>query len=185
MSPNVTNLELFKWILISISSININPIYGASLAHFCPNSDTPCDTKILTEQMWPGFHSITKILTVANAMILIVLTSFWHSPSANTSSHRKKTKMAGYTWAKEDAGIYLENVKWQILRKFKKYTPGSRMRDVCLSEKLAIMENKKHNSINQRNETNEPMHSPVTQDTVVSQEEINPANSRGWGRKQF
>ena len=29
------------------------------------------------------------------------------------------------------------------------------------------------------------MHSPVTQDTVVSQGEITPAESRGWGRKRF
>ena len=29
------------------------------------------------------------------------------------------------------------------------------------------------------------MHSPVTQDIVVSQEEITPTDSRGWGRKQF
>ena len=42
--------------------------------------------------------------------------------------------------------------KRQIIRKCQKYTPGSRICDVCLSEKLAIMENKEYNSLNQRTE---------------------------------
>ena len=48
--------------------------------------------------------------------------------------------------------VNTENVKRQIQRKCQKYYPDSRMCDVCLSEKLAIMENKEHNSLNQRTE---------------------------------
>ena len=55
------------------------------------------------------------------------------------------------------------------------------MCDVCLSEKLAIMENKERNSLIQRTELLKPIHSPVTQDNFVSKGEIAPAESRGSG----
>ena len=77
---------------------------------------------------------------------------YQHRANAKTISHRKKTKMAGYTWDKKDASIDIINVKWQILRKCQKYSANSRMFDVCLSKKLAIMEKKEHNSLNQRTE---------------------------------
>ena len=71
---------------------------------------------------------------------------------ANNRSHRHNTKLAGYVWEKKDAGRSIDNVRWQLLKKCHKYEPGGRMCDVCLSEKLSIMKNREHNSLNQRSE---------------------------------
>ena len=56
-----------------------------------------------------------------------------HRTDANKRSHRHNAKPAGYTWDKKDAGVDIDNVKWQLLKKCHRYEPGGRMCDVCLS----------------------------------------------------
>ena len=75
-----------------------------------------------------------------------------HRTDTNNRSHRHNTKLAGYTWDKKDAGISIDNIELQLLKKCHRYEPGGRMCDVCLSEKLAIMKNRELNSLNQRSE---------------------------------
>ena len=69
-----------------------------------------------------------------------------HITDANVTSHRNNIKLARYTWTKKDNGVNIDNVKWQLLKKCHKYEPASKICDVCLSEKLTIMENKEHKS---------------------------------------
>ena len=77
---------------------------------------------------------------------------YGHKADAKNRELRTNTKLAGYIWEKKDAGIDIASIKWQILKKCHKYTPGCDKCDVCLTEKLAIMKNRDTVSLNKRSE---------------------------------
>ena len=87
--------------------------------------------------------------------------------------------MAGYTCEKKDAGVDIDNVKWQLLKKCHRYEPGGRMCDVCLSEKLSIR--KKQGAQLLEPDARTSMHSPKSQNSLVCEGEVTPADARGHG----
>ena len=46
----------------------------------------------------------------------------------------------------------IREVKWEVLRKCRRYEPGGDRCDVCLAEKLSIMKNKDTRSLNRCSE---------------------------------
>ena len=76
-----------------------------------------------------------------------------HRSDMKKIESRNKTALAQHVWDMKQRGIK-ENIRWKILKKCKKYQCGSKMCDVCLSEKAEIIRKKKSgmSSLNIRNE---------------------------------
>ena len=55
-------------------------------------------------------------------------------------------------WNKKDKGIGIRDVEYQIAKKCHSYVVGRDKRNVCLSEKQAIMKDKDGRSLNKRTE---------------------------------
>ena len=77
---------------------------------------------------------------------------YGHTSDMRNSEARKSTKLSGYVWDKKDEGIEIKSIKWEIIKQCHTYKAGADKCDVCLSEKLAIMNNKERNSLNKRSE---------------------------------
>ena len=69
----------------------------------------------------------------------------------NTSRYRTKTKLSGFIWALQDKEQNYE-IKWSVLKKSTAYQNGSRRCNLCLTEKLCILEGDKEKMINKRDE---------------------------------
>ena len=67
--------------------------------------------------------------------------------------NRNKTTLAQHVWDMKQQGKK-EDIRWKILKKCKKYKCGSKMCDICLSEKAEIIRKKKSgmSSLNIRSE---------------------------------
>ena len=76
-----------------------------------------------------------------------------HRSDMKKIENRNKTALAQHVWDMKQRGIK-ENIRWKILKKCKKYKCGSKMCDVCLSEKAEIIRKKKSgmSSLNIRSE---------------------------------
>ena len=77
---------------------------------------------------------------------------YGHRADRANRKQENATTMATFYWEKKDKGITIETTEWEILRKCHKYQPGGRNCDLCLTEKLLIMKNQDHMSLNKRSE---------------------------------
>ena len=62
-----------------------------------------------------------------------------HNKSFNKSSYRKDTKLSGHIWDLKESGESRYNIKWSVVRKTHGYNRVSKTCDLCLSEKLEIL----------------------------------------------
>ena len=98
------------------------------------------DNSIYTEILKKTLLSLSN--TVTKAEKVYIITSNKHNTELKIKPRVKKwqtqkekdyvtnTTLAGYTLDKKDAGINIDNVKWQLLKKCHRYEPGGRMCDV-------------------------------------------------------
>ena len=75
-----------------------------------------------------------------------------HVGDMRDKERRKRTKLATHVWSKKDRGVGVKSIEWKILKKCYKYVAGGDKCDVCLSEKLAIMEDTDPRTLNRRTE---------------------------------
>ena len=78
-----------------------------------------------------------------------------HKTSFSYAKYRSKTELAQYIWTlKETHKIPLENIqiKWSIDRKSSRYRCGTRRCDLCISEKLSILNAAPETLLNSRDE---------------------------------
>ena len=76
-----------------------------------------------------------------------------YKTSFKYESYWSKTKLAEHIWSLKDKGCNNYSIKWSIHSHAKPYVPGSRHCDLCLSEKLIIINyNGKSQLLNKRNE---------------------------------
>ena len=70
--------------------------------------------------------------------------------ASGTKNKKSSTTLSVLVW--EEGKNPKPEIEWSILRKCSKYTPGSRICDLCTSEKLEIMKaGADHSNINKRN----------------------------------
>ena len=74
-----------------------------------------------------------------------------HTTSFHYERYRTKTKLSGFIWALQDKEQNYE-IKWSVLKKSTAYQNGSRRCNLCLTEKLCILEGDKEKMINKRDE---------------------------------
>ena len=74
-----------------------------------------------------------------------------HKQDLAKITKRGNTTLAAYVWDCRDRGLN-PTVKWEIFRKAKPYKRGQRRCDVCITEKLTILQNTGPNCLNQRSE---------------------------------
>ena len=74
-----------------------------------------------------------------------------HKQDLTKTTKRGNTTLAAYVWDCRDRGL-TPTVKWEIFRKAKPYKRGQRRCDVCITEKLTILQNIGPNCLNQRSE---------------------------------
>ena len=78
-----------------------------------------------------------------------------HKTSFSSAKYRSKTELAQYVWSlKEKHKIPLKeiNIKWSIDRRSSKYRCGTRRCDLCISEKLSILNADPTSLLNSRDE---------------------------------
>ena len=74
-----------------------------------------------------------------------------HKHSFRTEARRNNTALSQFTWNKNCGPT--PNLKWEIIKECKKFSPGDRMCDLCTSEKLYILKCANDvNNINLRND---------------------------------
>ena len=74
-----------------------------------------------------------------------------HKSSFKNQNHQKSTKLSGLVWKlKEEGQIY--NIKWNIISLQPTFDPGSNKCQLCLMEKVMILESDPETTINKRNE---------------------------------
>ena len=69
----------------------------------------------------------------------------------NPEKARKETELSKHVWELRDKGKQ-ETISWEIVQKCIPYQCGSRRCDVCLSEKLHILQADPSSSLNKRSE---------------------------------
>ena len=74
-----------------------------------------------------------------------------HRTSFRYERYRTKSKLSGYIWTLNDKGQDYE-IKWSILKKTTPYRAGSKRCNLCLWEKLFIINGDKEKMINKREE---------------------------------
>ena len=74
-----------------------------------------------------------------------------HKHSFRTETRRNSTALSQFTWNKNCGPT--PNLKWEIIKECKKFSPGDKMCDLCTSEKLYILKCANDvNNINLRND---------------------------------
>ena len=58
--------------------------------------------------------------------------------------HRKRTSMAAFFWSKKNKNIDINAVRYKIVNKCRKYTPGAKACDVCLKVRHGSQIDKNH-----------------------------------------
>ena len=76
---------------------------------------------------------------------------YGHTSDFKNESKRLSTALASHVWVNKDADIETE-VAWEIAKKCHPYVCGSRKCDVCLTEKMLILINNDHHSLNIKSE---------------------------------
>ena len=71
--------------------------------------------------------------------------------TSTKSSWRFATKLSGYVWNLKDQEIN-HNIRWKIKKKAKPYNPITKMCNLCLTEKVMIMEADRNIYLNDRTE---------------------------------
>ena len=74
-----------------------------------------------------------------------------HKKSFKNRKYSDETKLSQYIWSLNDKNKQFE-IAWSILKKCSPYKTGSRRCDLCLSEKLIIVQGDERNMINKRSE---------------------------------
>ena len=74
-----------------------------------------------------------------------------HKKSFSNRKYNNETELASEYWRLRDSNI-TPIIKWKIKRKCSKYKPNSRHCNLCLNEKLFILEHKSDNILNKRTE---------------------------------
>ena len=76
-----------------------------------------------------------------------------HRTDFRFDKNKNNTTLAQHVWKMKEKKESV-NVKWSIVKKCKKYKSGSKMCDVCLSEKLEILKGRKKGEkmLNKRSE---------------------------------
>ena len=74
-----------------------------------------------------------------------------HKSDFKNEHRRHATKLSGYVWNLKEEGVQHE-IKFKIVRKAKGYSPKTGMCNLCLNEKLMIMEADQNVYLNDRTE---------------------------------
>ena len=74
-----------------------------------------------------------------------------HQKSINRKEYRKETRLSQYVWNLKDRKKQFE-IAWCIVKKCSPYKPASRKCDLCLTEKLVIVEGDSKLMLNERSE---------------------------------
>ena len=75
-----------------------------------------------------------------------------HKTSFSLEKYRHSSALSSYVWElKENKGVD-PIMKWEVIKKCRKYRAGNRTRRLCMEEKLAIASCKSMNMLNQRSE---------------------------------
>ena len=77
-----------------------------------------------------------------------------HTHSFRTESKRHTTALADFIWKQKLKNTDEDRfeIKWDIIKKCKRYVPGAKKCDLCLTEKLSILRETSSNSLNKRSE---------------------------------
>ena len=75
---------------------------------------------------------------------------YGHKSDLTHAENKNKTTLAAYVWKCKEKGE-TPSIKWSIIKKCRKYRCGTRVCDICLSEKLYIL-TAKQPLINKRSE---------------------------------
>ena len=76
---------------------------------------------------------------------------YGHKSDLTHEKKRGSTALSAYYWEQKDRGL-VPNVTWKILKKCRKYVCGGKKCDVCLTEKLTILQSKDPRLLNKRSE---------------------------------
>ena len=74
-----------------------------------------------------------------------------HQEGIRHKNSKKQTALSNFCWKLKEKGSQYE-IKWSIKTKAHPYTAGAKACDLCLSEKLAILQGEKKTMLNSRNE---------------------------------
>ena len=75
-----------------------------------------------------------------------------HRTSFSHEKYRHSTALSSYVWElKENTGVD-PIMKWEVIKKCRKYRAGNRACSLCMEEKLAIAACKSRNMLNKRSE---------------------------------
>lgn len=74
-----------------------------------------------------------------------------HKTSFSLASHKDDTKLSQYIWNLKNQNKQFE-VAWSIVKKCSPYRPSSNKCDLCLSEKVVIIQHKEDDLLNTRSE---------------------------------
>ena len=74
-----------------------------------------------------------------------------HKMSFSTKKHKDATKLSKYIWDLNDKNKQYE-IAWSIVKKCSPYRPSSKRCDLCLTEKLVIIQAKDDDILNKRSE---------------------------------
>ena len=86
-------------------------------------------------------------------LILIVKTRYYnHKTSFSHEKYRHSTTLSSYVWELKDNKGIEPIMKWEVIKKCRKYRAEDRSCLLCMEEKLAIASCKSRNMLNQRSE---------------------------------
>ena len=75
-----------------------------------------------------------------------------HKTSFSHEKYRHSTTLSSYVWELKDSKGLDPIMKWEVIKKCRKYRAGDRICWLCMEEKLAIAPCKSRNMLNQRSE---------------------------------